>query len=118
MYGLRSSRGVRGGAVSAGGFGTQVVRCWAIYEEAVGVNTVFVSALAGTVWEYYRLLGTQWQSESDIPPFTLFSISRCLGNSTHETYIQSTSDCLGCHTSAKTTAGADANFSFLLGAAQ
>jgi hypothetical protein len=101
-----------------GRFGTQVVRCWQIYPETEGVNAAFQQALAGTVWANYRLVNTQWQSSLDAPPFNDLSIPRFLGNAVQETYIQSTADCLGCHTSATTKAGQDANFSFLLSYAQ
>ena len=101
-----------------GRFGTQVVRCWTIYAETEGVNSAFQTALAGTVWANYRLINTQWQSSVDAPPFSNLSIPRFLGNALLETYIQSTADCLGCHTAATTKAGQDANFSFLLSYAQ
>lgn len=101
-----------------GGFGTQVVRCWEIYPETEGVNQAFRAALAGTAWANYRLINTQWQSSLDAPPFSDLSIPRYLGNPVQETYIQSTADCLGCHSEAKTKAGQDANFSFLLSYAQ
>jgi hypothetical protein len=101
-----------------GQFGTQVVRCWQIYAETEGVNRAFQDALADTVWANYRLINTQWQSSLDAPPFSDLSIPRFLGNPVLETYIQSTADCLGCHSFATTKAGDSANFSFLLSYAQ
>jgi len=101
-----------------GGFGTQVVRCWRIYDETRELNERFQQAFTGSVWANYRLLNTQWQSSLDIPPFDPISIPTYLGNAVIETYIQSESDCLGCHAFATTTAGQDANFSFLLSYAQ
>lgn len=98
-------------------YGTQVVRCWKIYDETQEMNGVYRSRLKGTVWENYRLVNTQWQGGIEDPVNENGNIPRFLGNAVLETYIQGDSSCLQCHSFATTTAGQDANFSFLMGLA-
>lgn len=107
-----------------GEFGTQVVRCRSVYGETEELNQAFQQALAGTVWANYRLINTQWQGGVEDPSTENGNVPRFLANTTLETYIQTAasaddaSSCLACHSFAKTTAGQDANFSFLLGLAR
>lgn len=107
-----------------GRFGTQVVRCRSIFQETAELNAAFQEKLAGTVWASYQLINTQWQGGIEDPTTENGNIPRFLANTTLETYIQTAanandaSSCLACHSHAKTTAGQDANFSFLLGLAQ
>lgn len=103
-----------------GRFGTQVVRCRSIYSETAALNEAFQRKLAGTVWANYELINTQWQGGVEDPTTENGNIPRFLANTTLETYIQTArtrdevSSCLSCHAFAKTAAGQDANFSFLL----
>lgn len=100
-----------------GQYGTQVVRCRSVYEETADLNRYFQQALDGTVWAHYRLINTQWMGGKESPGEN-GNIPRFLANTTIETYNQADSSCLDCHKFARTTAGQDANFSFLLGLAQ
>ena len=58
------------GHATRGEFGTQVVRCWKIFESTAHVNTVWQAGLRDTVWQAglrdtvwsnYRLISTQWR---------------------------------------------------------
>jgi len=106
---------------TAGRYGTQVVRCWAIYPETEELNRAFQQKLAGTVWANYRLINTQWQGGTEGRPGANGNLPRYLGNTTLETYIQGTASCLQCHAFATLAVGKpgqpkpSANFSFLLG---
>ncbi len=72
--------------------------------------------LAGTVWANYVLIGTQWRGNRGGVLHGRGEVPRFLANSVVETYVQAgmTGSCLGCHATAKTAAGQDADFSFLL----
>ena len=109
------------GHATRGEFGTQVVRCWKIFESTAKVNAVWHARLRGTVWSNYRLISTQWRGSP--PGSRLFpngEVPRFLTNVTLETYDQYShgGTCMGCHAKATTTAGQDANFSFLLSKAR
>jgi hypothetical protein len=102
----------------AGGYGNQIVRTQQVYAPTEAVNAVWRARLAGTVWANYTLIGSQWHSGGDSPG-TAENAPPILGNSTLESYIPDTSDCIGCHSFARTAAAADgsrrfADFSFLL----
>ena len=73
--------------------------------------------LAGTVWENYRLISTQWPTDPSAPTAgNPAPVS--LGNPVMETYMQVNGSCMGCHFGS--TFGGDdkksalANFSFML----
>ena len=104
----------RGHAVR-GEFGTQVVRCWQIFESTAQVNEVWRARLRDTVWSNYRLISTQWRGSPGSKLFPNGEVPRFLTNVTLETYDQYThgGTCMGCHAKAVTLAGQDANFSFL-----
>jgi hypothetical protein len=99
-------------------FGTQVTRSFPIYTETQQVNREWQAKLAGTVWANYHLIGSQWGAVPDRPHASLEAFPSSLANTTIETYIQPTSNCIGCHKLAQTTQHQDANFSFLLGHAK
>ena len=109
----------RGHAVH-GRFGTQVVRCWQIFESTAHVNEVWRARLRDTVWSNYRLVSTQWRGSPGSALFPNGEVPRFLTNVTLETYDQYThgGTCMGCHAKAVTLAGQDANFSFLLSKAR
>lgn len=100
----------------AGGFGTQVTRCWALWRGTAKLNRIWRRRLAGTVWANYRLLSTQWRGNYGGAFFGHGEVPRFLSNPVIETYVQDqrAGTCLGCHAGAETTAGEDAGFSFLL----
>jgi hypothetical protein len=77
------------------------------------LNVWYQTLLQGSVWANFQLVSTQWAT-GGAPAGT----PKLLGNTTMETYFQPSSTCMGCHGSATTIAGANADFSFLLGEAQ
>lgn len=96
----------------------QVVRETPIEQYAAELNTYYQGLLAGTVWEHYQLIASQWGTgtlSSGTPEF--------VANTTLETFFQKTTNtCMGCHKGATTTYCPDgqctsADNSFLLGAA-
>ncbi len=87
-----------------GKYGTQVVRCQPVYQEAKDMTRRWSGKLAGTVWQYYQLVGTQWQTPGDPPRPPINAIPRYLLNSTLETYLQKSGTqtvpqtaCIQCH---------------------
>jgi hypothetical protein len=97
-------------------FGTQVVRSNSIYPPTAAVTATWQTAMRGTPWANYMLIGSQWVG-GDTPPQTL-AIPAQLANSGIETYIQATASCVQCHSFARAAAGQPADFSFLLALAQ
>ena len=78
-------------------------------------------AAAGSVFRYYELINTQWPvpSPSSVrPPETVFTVRPpVLGNTTMESYVQPTSTCMGCHSTARTVnqnSFVSSDFSFTL----
>ncbi len=112
---------------------TQVVRLTVLPEQALvsaqqqnqTANGLLAGVSAKSVWQYYRLISTQWpvQTNSDCTanpanpngtPFPQF-----LGNVTLETYVQGTtpqssSSCINCHGNATMTTGKASDFTYLL----
>ncbi len=113
-------------------YGTQVTRCWAIYETAKTVTEQFKSALGTSIWANYELIGAQWAQKysEGAPSITPYSAPFYLTNTTLETYLQidkisleshpgeSPGSCIACHNMATDTAGNNSNFSFLSGYAK
>ncbi len=114
--------------------GTQVSRCWDIYDLTQDLNSAWQQQLSaiGSVFANYQLIGTNWGGSIEPEPGKLDnqSVPAFLGNSTMETYIQSNpkfGNCVDCHAGATLaytstdsqgkTVAYDANFSFLLGLA-
>lgn len=63
---------------------------------------------AKSVWEHYRLVGTQWPSNNPDPFQTVGpSQPAFLSNALMETYHQNTSTCMGCHAKSRILANAD-----------
>ena len=108
------------GHATRGEFGTQVVRCWKIFESTAHVNTFWHARLRDTVWSNYQLISTQWRGSPGSALFPNGEVPRFLTNVTLETYDQYShgGTCMGCHAKAVTLAGQDANFSFLLSKAR
>lgn len=99
-----------------GGFGTQVVRCWDLFKDTARLNALWHEKLAGTIWQNYFLISTQWRGNYGGGIFGNGEVPRFLTNSTLETFGQydENGTCIGCHAEARTAVGQDANFSFLL----
>lgn len=99
-----------------GTHGTQVVRSVPIYGGTQEVNAAWRARLANSVWANYHLIGSQWSVVLDQPPpQPLIGIPAVLGNTTLETYIQTTASCINCHNFAQTVYGQPSDFSFVLG---
>jgi hypothetical protein len=112
-------------------FGTQVARCWAVYDSAKQVSAAYQKALEGSVWANYTLIGAQWASQSSTGSGPLVALHPYaapiyLANTTMETYVQinpvmktkgdddyAPGSCIACHDMATDKAGNNANFSFL-----
>lgn len=80
---------------------------------------------SGSVFQYYELVNTQWpvpQLSSTPQPETVFDVRPlALGNTTMETFVQPTSSCMGCHSTARTVNAnrfVSSDFSFTLNNAQ
>lgn len=118
---------------SVGGkrIGTQVARCWNIYETTGQLNTQWQAALAkvGSVFSHYMLVSTQWgttyETQMNLPKDAAPNL---LSNTVVETYMQNaydpndgfgTGSCVSCHdvaTFRKSQVSTD--FSFLPGMVQ
>ncbi len=100
--------------------GSQIVRCWEIFDSTAQVNDLWQQKLAGTVWSNYMLISTQWRGAAISPLFEHGEVPRFLTNTTMESYLQDdpAGTCLGCHADAVTAAGKPSNFTFLLRKAQ
>ncbi len=70
------------------------------------VNDMWQKALAGTKWQYYRLMGTQDAFETPGKQPTL------MGNTQMETYFQSSSSCISCHKLTSIGPAADLRLQF------
>ena len=115
--------------LTSGKFGTQVTRCWQVYESANRVSARFHKALEGTVWANYDLIGVQWANGGlDHPdPLRPFPAPIYLVNTTLETYLQTDpvlgkdgapskgapGSCIMCHDNATDLSGNKSDFSFL-----
>jgi hypothetical protein len=118
-------------AVGGKRIGTQVARCWSIYQTTAELNTQWQDALAkvGSVFSHYMLVSTQWgttyETQMKLP---LDAAPNLLSNTVVETYMQNaydpndgfgTGSCVTCHSVAtfrKSKVSTD--FSFLPGMVQ
>lgn len=98
----------------------QVVRCWDRFAGTEAVNAHFQEALAGTIWANYMLINAQWRGTLPSPLAGQGEVPRYSSNITMETFFQDQLDasCLGCHSTALTADGRDANFTFILSEAR
>jgi len=115
-------------------FRSQVVRTTSLFPGARELNQAFQSILAGTVWENYMLVSTQWPSDSTCAGSkdptheidqTCAPAPTYLANTTLETYSQqgidgqtplATSSCMACHGNATTqhNGTGPSDFTFIL----
>lgn len=94
----------------------QLVRCWKPFDGTMKTNVVWHRKLAGTVWQNYFLVGTQWVGNIGGGTFGVGEVPRYLSNVVLESFIQDSTEgtCLGCHAGARSDAGQPSNFTFLL----
>jgi hypothetical protein len=97
---------------TGGKYGTQVVRCQPIYSEAKDMARRWAQKLIGTPWQYYELVGTQWQTAGDPPRPPINVIPKYTLNTTLETYLQKKAGqtnpqtaCIQCHNFAYDATG-------------
>lgn len=97
-----------------------VVRLSPIRPEVAAVNARWQSAVASTPFRYYRLIAPQWPSDPDDPGVPDGSPTPgTVANVVMETYIQPTSSCMDCHSTARVpNSSAKTNYSFLFGFAK
>ncbi|MDW1576535.1 hypothetical protein R7M92_12220 [Vibrio sp. Vb2880] len=86
-----------------------------IYASAAKLNSEFELKLKGTVLENYQLISTQWPTDPNNPSNPLGTPTPTpLANTTMESYIQSSSNCINCHSTATLPDnGIKADYSFL-----
>ena len=103
-----------------GQYGSQITRTDTVYGPTDSMNVYWRAKLpANSVWRHYRLIGSQWQATvGGAKPYTV-NAPKIEGNTALESFIPTTSSCIGCHTFATTvgTPSHFADFSFLLGMA-
>jgi hypothetical protein len=111
------------------GGGTQVSRCWAVYSVTAELNRQWRGKLAqaGSVFQNYMLVGTQWGASitsTPDPKVPHDAVPSYLSNTVVETYLQTlynpndafgTGSCVSCHTAAVLPAKpkVSSNLSFL-----
>lgn len=115
------------------GFKSQITRMEPVLPDAVDMNNGFHKLVAGTVWENYELVSTQWPSNQGCTQdpelqkidSTCAPVPSTLANSTLETFSQAlnkgsvpiaTSSCMACHNDATTrkVPAATSDFTFML----
>lgn len=84
----------------------QVVRGRRLHDKTKEANTRYRthSKVAGTIWENYLLVMTQWPTNIAVPdgsPFPPNANDTCVANSVMETYFQKTQSCMRCHDDAR-----------------
>lgn len=95
----------------------QATRLTTLHPEAIKLNASYRQALKGTPFQYYELVTTQYPLDPQNPGNPLGTPEPNLAaNVTMETYIQDTSSCMACHSTARVPGGTHAktDFSFLL----
>jgi hypothetical protein len=100
-------------------YGSQITRTQPVYVPTDSMNVMWRAKLGGSVFRHYRLIGSQWQATVPGPTPQISEAPPILGNSTLESFIPDSSNCIGCHTFATTADSSHkfADFSFLLGMA-
>lgn len=95
----------------------QLTRLTPLHPEAVALNTRYQAALSNTLFQYYELITAQYPTEPMMPGNPLGSPNPNVGaNVTMESYIQDTSSCMHCHSTAAVPGGSltKTDFSFIL----
>lgn len=112
-YAQRYAREVPG---EHGKKGTQAQRMYPVYYRTDLINYIWRNKLKGTVWEHYRLIGSQW-TRGDGPAGTTPNVPAILGNSSMETFELINASCISCHRDARVIVGKDSivtDFSFMI----
>jgi cytochrome c len=85
----------------------------------LNANVQLALSKAGSVFQYYELINTQFPlPPTEVKPHTKFSVlPTALANTTMESFVQRSSSCMGCHSTARTVNPDDfvsSDFSFTL----
>lgn len=95
----------------------QINRVTPVVPEVSTVNTRWRSKLSGTPFQYYRLIAPQWPSDPQDPGDPQGTPTPgTVANTVMESYIQPTSSCMDCHSTARVPGGrvkSDYSFTFL-----
>ena len=75
---------------------SQISRVNPIDKVIADLNNVYQQKYKNTIWANYFLVGVQWV-EREGEELPVIKPTPRLGNAAIESYIQSTSDCIGCH---------------------
>jgi hypothetical protein len=102
------------------GFKNQIERVIPLDAATKTIDGQFQPILAGTVWQNYMLISTQWPGNpgSKTDP-TGLPTPTFLANTTAETYVQGrvpqvSSNCIECHNNATDTVGKPSDFTYIL----
>lgn len=98
-------------------FGTpnQITRLSPIRPATAASNATWQAKLSGTPFAYYQLISPQWPSDPNDPGNPQGTPTPgTVANTVLESYIQPTSSCMDCHSTARTPNGATkTNYSFI-----
>ncbi len=98
-------------------FGTpnQITRLSPIRPATAAANATWQAKLSGTPFSYYQLISPQWPSDPNDPGNPQGTPTPgTVANTVLESYIQPTSSCMDCHSTARTPNGATkTNYSFI-----
>lgn len=110
---------------ATGGYGSQIGRINLVESSTDSISTLWRNKLkkAGSVWQYYRLIGSQWlNAEDSRGPDNTLGIPTAQANTAMESYLQivkpatGSGSCMSCHGFATGTySKLNANLSFTLG---
>lgn len=94
---------------------TQVTRVAPVTDEIAQVNQAWQRAVAGTVFEHYQLISPQWPADPQDPGNPQGTPTPgTVANVVMESYIQPTSSCMDCHSTARVPGGGvKSNYSFI-----
>ena len=81
-------------------YGSQIIRPYGLFITAQCLNDKWQKKLAGSVWENYQLISTQWSAESADATFGRVDIPSLSGNTSMESFMLDKANCASCHASA------------------
>ena len=93
----------------------QITRITPLASDVVTVNSQWQNTVAGTPFQYYQLISPQWPADPLDPGNPQGSPTPgVVANVTMESYIQPTSSCMDCHSTARVPGDAvKSNYSFI-----
>jgi hypothetical protein len=97
------------------GVPNRIVRISPIRPEVAAANARWQARVAGTPFRYYQLVAPQWPSDPDNPGIPGGSPTPgTVANTVMESYIQPTSSCMDCHSTARVpNNNVKTNYSFI-----